>query len=345
MPPRQCIRPASPILHPSPRRPIQHITTYRRPSSRLTFSVCGALSSIPIYLSNAGQLSDRRKHSAIGACVRMCNGRVHECARRALGMHACARHARMRSGASRAPHAPCRLSPTPPHSNSLGNRAAATSPAQDSAEVARHPPRAVLAVGTDQLIELVSIVTNRVLDIVVDRNPQRPRRLRLLAGGERLHKRMRQRLLDGHSRLGVELQHEPNHVHRLWRGARHHRGEIFPFLRLDRFEHGLRKFGLNARNLLSIGDTSDLKDPLKLVHGAAAIEDGLAAEHLSDDAAQSPHIDSEGVRGGSQDDLWRAVPARHYIVSEDGGLVTSRDSQRARKSKVGHFAQALLVEE
>ena len=43
-------------------------------------------------------------------------------------------------------------------------------------------------------------------------------------------------------------------------------------------------------------------------------EAGVAVEHLYEDAAGAPHVETGGVVGGAQQDVWRAVPEGHHLV-------------------------------
>ena len=53
-----------------------------------------------------------------------------------------------------------------------------------------------------------------------------------------------------------------------------------------------------------------------LVHGVLAREEGLAGDHLCQDAAQAPHVDPLRVVLLPQEDLRRPVPPCRHVVRE-----------------------------
>jgi hypothetical protein len=57
----------------------------------------------------------------------------------------------------------------------------------------------------------------------------------------------------------------------------------------------------------------EVKDLVELVDVVAALEDGLAPEELSENAADGPHVDGGGVVGEGEHDLRGAVPSRGNV--------------------------------
>ena len=65
------------------------------------------------------------------------------------------------------------------------------------------------------------------------------------------------------------------------------------------------------RDVLGRRLARQLDDLLELVHGARPREDGLAAEHLAQDAAHGPHVDALGVDGTPS----KISGARYHLVA------------------------------
>lgn len=57
----------------------------------------------------------------------------------------------------------------------------------------------------------------------------------------------------------------------------------------------------------------DLNDLDHLVHVIAAVEEGLAGDHLGDHAAERPHVDLGSVLGALEDEFGSSVVARADI--------------------------------
>ena len=91
-----------------------------------------------------------------------------------------------------------------------------------------------------------------------------------------------------------------------------------------------------------------LEDRLALAEHRRAREDRLAYEHLPHNAADRPHVDAEGVRRATQQNLGRAIPSRRHVVRQLRvvrlGLRCAL-AQRARESKVCDLHDAVGVEE
>ena len=70
--------------------------------------------------------------------------------------------------------------------------------------------------------------------------------------------------------------------------------------------------------------TQQLDDELQLVHGALALQKGVAAEQLREDAAHGPHVDGGVVVLLEEDQFRGTVPTRHHVLRQlplHGGLL------------------------
>ena len=88
----------------------------------------------------------------------------------------------------------------------------------------------------------------------------------------------------------------------------------------------------------SAEDAEDLED---LVNFGVAWEQRLAGGHLSEDAANGPHVDTSGVLATTEQNLGRAVPESDDFVS----VGAERDTKSASQTKIGQLQVALLVDE
>ena len=70
---------------------------------------------------------------------------------------------------------------------------------------------------------------------------------------------------------------------------------------------------------------------------------------LTEDAADRPHVDREGVDARAEQDLRRAVPSRRDVVGQRREVflstLYSAFRQRAREAKVADLREAVAVEE
>jgi len=82
-------------------------------------------------------------------------------------------------------------------------------------------------------------------------------------------------------------------------------------------EHCESEGALDGLEIFIAGLASKLKDTIELVHGGASREHGLAANELTEDATDRPHIDTSGVLLAAEKDLRGAVPAGGNVVSKD----------------------------
>jgi hypothetical protein len=82
----------------------------------------------------------------------------------------------------------------------------------------------------------------------------------------------------------------------------------------------------------------DLED---LVNLRVTREERLARAHLSEDAANGPHVDAGGVLPTSQQNLWRAVPQCDDLVR----VCAQRDTERARETEIGELKVEVVVDE
>ena len=72
----------------------------------------------------------------------------------------------------------------------------------------------------------------------------------------------------------------------------------------------------------------------------------LSAQELGEDAADGPDVDARAVRLVLDEQLGRAVPARHHVLSEGrllDALLGGVDA--AREPKVANLEVAVLVDE
>ena len=77
----------------------------------------------------------------------------------------------------------------------------------------------------------------------------------------------------------------------------------------------------HARPDVFAGSAEDAEDLEQLVHLRVSREQGSLGGHLCEDRADGPHVHGQGVGLASEEDLGRAVPESHHLVSEgaDGG--------------------------
>mmetsp|Transcript_16983 Transcript_16983/g.39928 ORF Transcript_16983/g.39928 Transcript_16983/m.39928 type:complete len:248 (-) Transcript_16983:121-864(-) len=86
-------------------------------------------------------------------------------------------------------------------------------------------------------------------------------------------------------------------------------------------EHGTgeARAGSDGPQVLLTGAASELDDLLQLVHGGAALQYGLAGEHLAEDATEAPHVHTLAVERSSQQQFRCTVPARGHVIREKPG--------------------------
>lgn len=74
-----------------------------------------------------------------------------------------------------------------------------------------------------------------------------------------------------------------------------------------------------------------------------AREQRLAAQHLGQNTAYTPHVDRLGILLERQHDLWRTVPARSHIFRHEARVVFLRSSG-ASQAEVADFQVAVRIE-
>ena len=90
--------------------------------------------------------------------------------------------------------------------------------------------------------------------------------------------------------------------------------------------------------------TKDVKNERELVVVILAREERLAVEHLSQDATNTPHVDSLGVLLECEHDLGCTVPACGYIFGHEARVVLGAGS-RTRKTEIADFQIAVGIKE
>mmetsp|Transcript_53348 Transcript_53348/g.108529 ORF Transcript_53348/g.108529 Transcript_53348/m.108529 type:complete len:356 (+) Transcript_53348:57-1124(+) len=203
-----------------------------------------------------------------------------------------------------------------------------------------------LAFARDLLVQPFPVLCGRVLRVVVDLDADDAWALRLVIRVVELaHIRVPQCLLRGNALVGVELQAHPQEVQCLGTGGREHLGQGLGSRRWQRLKHSGREGGAHRRGVLGRRATGDLQDAVELVHGGHAREDGLPHQHLAQDAAQGPHVDTLVVARGAQQDLRCTVPTRGDVVRQHGAASGGRLGQRTAQAEVTQLHVAVGVEE
>ena len=88
----------------------------------------------------------------------------------------------------------------------------------------------------------------------------------------------------------VELEQGLHQVVGLGAGGGEELGERLPGHAVGLVQDGLRVVGADVVDLPALGQGDGLHDLLYLVDGGGAWEEGLAQQHLGQDAAQAPHV-------------------------------------------------------
>jgi hypothetical protein len=107
-----------------------------------------------------------------------------------------------------------------------------------------------------------------------------------------------------------------------------------------------------AWHVLIVRRADKLEDDLCLVYVALSRKNGLALEHLAEDAACTPQVDSWRVLTELQEQLRRPVPSRHY---QGGVLADSFTIAPAslwycflvvsRQTEIGYLESTAVVDE
>lgn len=99
--------------------------------------------------------------------------------------------------------------------------------------------------------------------------------------------------------------------------------------------------GSHARPVGFGGSTEDAEDLEDLINLRVTREERLASSHLSEDAANRPHVDTSRVLATTEQDLGCAVPESDDFV----GVGAERDTKCASQTKIGQLQVAFLVDE
>lgn len=157
-------------------------------------------------------------------------------------------------------------------------------------------PSELLFALVDIRVELVSVLANRKLLIIVDRDVDLLRAHRLLVGVVELgHIRVFQSLLCRQAFVRVEVQQVLEQIQGFRRGRWKH---IFEFAGLggwQRLKHSLGHWTIDAFDVLWSGSAGNLHDSVELVQGGSAWENWFAQQEFGQDAAHAPHVGSLGV--------------------------------------------------
>mmetsp|Transcript_33887 Transcript_33887/g.100659 ORF Transcript_33887/g.100659 Transcript_33887/m.100659 type:complete len:438 (+) Transcript_33887:197-1510(+) len=179
----------------------------------------------------------------------------------------------------------------------------------------------LLLLPEDLVVEAVAVVRDGKLGVVVDGDRNRALEARLVLRVVELHAvRMAHGILRRDALRRVEHHAEAHQVQGLHASTREHLVQGPRTAHRQGLEHRGRERGLDRLHVLRGGAAGDLHDAIQLVHGGGSWEDGLPGDELSQDAAHAPEVDALRVRGGAEEDLRGAVPARRDVVRQHGVL-------------------------
>mmetsp|Transcript_69371 Transcript_69371/g.187542 ORF Transcript_69371/g.187542 Transcript_69371/m.187542 type:complete len:334 (-) Transcript_69371:17-1018(-) len=157
---------------------------------------------------------------------------------------------------------------------------------------------------------------------------------------------MTEPILRGYPLVGVELQAALHQVEGLFARAREHLVQLPGAGVGQLLQHGLGVGRFHGLYVFRGGAAGHLDHPLQLVHGRSAWEDRLAREELPENAANAPLVNTFSVRGGAEEQLGGAVPARGDVVREH--RVRARVallSDAAREPKIADLHLAVGVQQ
>lgn len=145
-------------------------------------------------------------------------------------------------------------------------------------------------------VELVAILLNGKLLVVINRNENLLRAVRLVIRVVELrHVRVLQGLLRRQPLTRVELQKALQQIQSIVTSRREHVPQLFRFSRRQRLKHSLCQRAVDRVNILLGRPPCDLHNAIKLVKCRRTGEDRLTKQQLSQDAAHAPHVNSLGV--------------------------------------------------
>mmetsp|Transcript_27717 Transcript_27717/g.73215 ORF Transcript_27717/g.73215 Transcript_27717/m.73215 type:complete len:454 (+) Transcript_27717:27-1388(+) len=175
----------------------------------------------------------------------------------------------------------------------------------------------LLLLSEDVVVEALAVVLDGELGVVVDGDRNRALEAGLVLRVVELHAvRMPHGVLRRDPLGRVEHHAEAHEVQGLHAGAREHLVQGPRPAHRQRLEHRGRERRLDRLHVLRGGSPGDLHDAVQLVHGGGSWEDRLPRDELSHDTAHAPDVDALRIRGGAEEDLRGAVPARCDIVSQ-----------------------------
>ena len=103
---------------------------------------------------------------------------------------------------------------------------------------------------------------------------------------------------------------------------------------------------LHRLNLVTIRLSQQLENPLYLVQSWVSWKDCLSEVHLSQNAANRPHVDCFGVLGRPQKNFRGSVPTGSHILGHDRFLNWLVDSgNRPGQPKISKFSQAIWIQQ
>ena len=199
------------------------------------------------------------------------------------------------------------------------------------------------------LVELRTVVSNRVLVIIVDGDGDGTVANVLLGRDVELGEvRVLQSFLAQNSLLWVELEALAQEVEGVLGGV----GEQVRQLGLvallgQAVQHSNSEGGVDGLNIFVGRTPSHLKDTIQLVHCGTSGEERTTREELGQNTTNTPDIDSLCVAGRTEKNFRGTVPTGGDVLGQNGarGIGALQGSNRSSKTKVSNLEEALRIQE
>jgi hypothetical protein len=163
-------------------------------------------------------------------------------------------------------------------------------------------------------------LAGHVLCVVIHLNLQHIRArwlVRLVVEGS--HVRVSQGLVRRDALVRIEIHALLDEIQRLRGRSREEGIQRFLADGCHTVNHGGGKWRFDGRDVVSRWLACQLQHTLQLVHSGVTWKDGAAHNHLTKDAAHSPHVDSLCVSSGPQQNLGCCTHPEDEINTRTGG--------------------------